>query len=287
MADTAIDPRIVRLSIEIDGQFHVFEGLDIQARGRKTANAKENSCDVRVSNLTKTVRDYLLTATSPFIANKRTPKRMILEAGRVSTGVTRIFYGDITSSEITQPPDIGLTLRSKTGAYKKGFVVARNGRELQPLSAIAAAVAKDMGTSLTFEADDIQIANFSYSGAVGGQVDVLGTAGAVDAYVDDQTLVVKNRGVGLQNRVRLLSMATGMIGIPEFTERGLRVTMLLDAETTLGGTIRVESELNPAANGDYVVYALEFDIASRSTPFYYIAEARRAGQVVRKGRGRR
>lgn len=286
MAETAIVQRVIRLSIEIDGRLHVFDDLDIRARGRKSANAKENSCEVVVSNLTKANRDYLLTATSPFIANKRTPKRMIVEAGRAGGGLSRLFYGDITSSEISQPPDIGLTLRSKTGAYKKGFVVARNGRDLQPLSAIAAGVAADMGTSLTFEADDFQIANFSFSGAVGDQVDVLAAAG-VDAYVDDQTLVVKNIGEGLRNRVRILNKHTGMIGVPEFTERGLRVRSLIDAETVLGGTIEVESEINPAANGRYVSYQIEFDIASREEAFYYITEARRAGQVVRNKRGGR
>lgn len=282
----AIDPRIVRLSVEIDGKFEVFEGFDIFARGRKTANAQENTCEVRISNLTKHVRDYILTTTSPFIGNRRAPKRMIVEAGRQTTGLTRLFYGDITSSQISQPPDIGLTLRFQTGAHKKGQIVARSGLPSQNLSDISRAVAADLGTSLTFEADDRAIANYAYSGAVTGQVGAIGDAGGVDAFIDDTVLVVKNKGSALKNRVRVLNKHTGMIGVPEFTERGLKVKMLIDAGVVIGGAMSVESELNPATDGTYSIYALDFEVATREEPFYFIAEGVRAGQIFKPGRGR-
>ncbi len=66
-----------------------------------------------------------------------------------------------------------------------------------------------------------------------------------------------------------------MIGIPEFTEQGIKVKMLLDNQTKLGGGLRITSSIYPAVNGDYVIYKLGFDIATRDTPFYYIAEAAR------------
>lgn len=283
----AIEQRLVKLSVEIEGQLTVFQDFDIKARGHKTANPQENTCDVTISNLNKHDRDYILTATSPFIANRRSPKRMIVEAGRASTGLTRLFVGDITSSQISQPPDIGLTLRFQTGAHKKGIVVGRSGRASQSLSSIAGGVASDLGVALTFEADDMDVANYSFSGPVLGQVDALNDAGHVDAYLDDTVLVVKNKGAPLKNRVRVLNKDTGLIGIPEFTERGLKTKMLIDATTVLGGSIDVTSSLNPAVNGSYTVYSLDFDIATREQPFYFIAEGRRAGQVVRNKRGRR
>ena len=43
------------------------------------------------------MRNYILTETSPFNKNK-TPKKLIIEAGRVSTGTARLFVGDITAS---------------------------------------------------------------------------------------------------------------------------------------------------------------------------------------------
>ncbi len=66
-----------------------------------------------------------------------------------------------------------------------------------------------------------------------------------------------------------------MIGIPEFTEQGIKVKFLLDNRTTLGGGIQIESKIYPATNGNYVIYKLGFEITNRDKPFYWIAEATR------------
>ena len=54
-----------------------------------------------------------------------------------------------------------------------------------------------------------------------------------------------------------------------------KVKMLLDNQTRLGGGLRITSNIYPAVNGEYVIYKLGFQISSRDTPFYYIAEAAR------------
>lgn len=273
MAD--IDKRILRVSIEINGQFEVFdERFDIVATGKKTTNNLQNDCTVTIANLTKEKRNYLLTETSPFNLNK-TPKRLIVEAGRQSFGVTRLFYGEITSANPSQPPDITLVLKAQTGSFAKGNIVARSGTAQQSLRSLAGQIAGDLGVALDFQATDRQVANYAFTGAALRQVDTLQALGGLDCYLDDQTLVVKNRGVPLTNRVRLVNQDTGMIGIPEVTEQGIKVEYLLDTTTAIGGTLEVESKLNPAVNGRYSIYGLDFNVASRSQPFYYRAEGKR------------
>jgi len=100
--------------------------------------------------------------------------------------------------------------------------------------------------------------------------------GRVNAYVDDKELVVKEFNAPLEKRTRIVNIDTGMVGIPEFTEQGIKVKMLFDNQTVLGGALEVTSRLNPAVNGTYTVFKLGFELASRDTPFYYIAEATRA-----------
>lgn len=270
-----LDPRIVRISLEIDGKFQVYEGLDVRARGQKTANPLQNTCEVDISNLSAQTRNYLLTETSPFNKNAK-PKRMIVEAGRKSYGVTRLFYGEITSSIPSQPPDIGLNLKSQTGAHAKTKVLARSGTALQSHKALAGQIAGDLGVSLDYQAEDKQIANYAFAGSALRQVDALAAAGDVDAFVDDETLVIKPRGKPLVGRVRKLSLDSGMIGIPEVTEKGIKVRMLLDNTTVIGGALEVTSKLNPSLNGQYTIYGLDFEIASRDTPFYFIASCERA-----------
>lgn len=270
-----IDNRILRVGIEVSGQMFWYEGLDIRATGTKGASAKQNEFEVTVSNLSRDVRNYILTETSPFNKN-RTPKRLIVEAGRVSSGATRVFFGDITKSSPTQPPDIGLSMTAQTGAFKKGELVARSGLAREPLSSIAARVASDLDAKLTFEATDKNIANWSFSGAALRQIDALAQAGNVDAYLDDQSLVVKNRDDALKNRVKIIDATSGMIGIPEATERGVSVECLFDSQADLGGAISLTSELNPSLNGNYTIYEIRYNLASRAQPWYMTIEAMRA-----------
>ena len=205
----------------------------------------------------------------------RTPKTVTVEAGRVSYGTSLIYSGNIVSASVTQPPDIGVTLKCLTGNFLKGNILARNQSGQATLSQISKQIAQDANTQLNFQATDRNIANYSYGGASLKQVEVLGAMGGINVFIDDNTLVVKNAFVPLTNVLTILSADTGMIGIPEFTEQGIKVKFLLDNRTRLGGTLRINSTIYPAVNGDYVIYKLGFQITSRDVPFYYIAEAAR------------
>ena len=159
---TTVDQRILRVGVEVDGQILWYEGLRITAKGSRAVTDTQNTVNAEISNLSRDVRNYLLTETSPFNAN-RTPKRLYVEAGRVSTGVAQVFVGDIVSASPTQPPDIGLKLKAQTGAFKKGALVARSGQAKDKLSVIAQQVADDLENDLIFEADDRFIANWTFS----------------------------------------------------------------------------------------------------------------------------
>jgi hypothetical protein len=269
-----IDQRIVKVSVEIGVRTHTYQDLYISARGMKYANALQNECEITILNLNKQTRDYLLTETSPFNTNY-VPKTITLEAGRQSYGTFRVYVGNVVAASVSQPPDIGITLKCLTGNFQKGNIIARNQPSQVSLSQVAKQVAKDLGTYLTFQAADKSISNFSFAGAALKQVEHLAFSGGVNVFIDDNTLVVKDQNVPLNNIVTVVNQNTGMVGIPELTEQGIRVVFLLDNRTVLGGTLRVSSVLNPAVNGDYVVYKLGFDIANRNDPFYYIAEAAR------------
>lgn len=269
-----LDPRLLRIGVEIGGQLKTYVGLAATASGTKFANANQNECEVKISNLDEATRNYLLTEASPFNRNKRR-KLLTVEAGRVSTGYALVFVGDITNVVGGQPPDITLTIKAATSDYSKGVILARSQPGVTPLRNIAARVAQDLSLSLIFEATPRQIANYSYTGSAAKQVEQLGVMGRVNAFIDDRSLVVKDFNAPLANRIRDLNMDTGMIGVPEFTEQGIKVKMLFDNQTTLGGGLRITSKINPAANGVYTVYKLGFELASRDTPFYYIAECAR------------
>lgn len=269
-----LDPRIVRVGIEVNGQLRTYDGLAVVATGCKYANANQNECEVKITNLARQTRDYLVTEASPFNKNKAR-KRLIVEAGRQSYGTSTVYVGDIASVTVTQPPDITVCIKAATGSYSKGNVVQRSQPGVCSLRQIAGQVADDLGLSLNFQCQDKHVANYSFTGGALRQVDQLGACGHVNAYVDDGSLIIKDYGKPLAGSLRILNLETGLVGIPEFTERGVKVKMLYDNQTRCGSGLQVRSELNPAANGTYTVYKLGFELASRDTPFYLIAEAQR------------
>jgi len=278
-----VDPRRIRIGIEVSGQINWYErdpvtgrSLNIKVSGTKFANPLQNECTATISGLSTRTRDYILTETSPFNSN-RTPKRLIVEAGRISTGVFRLFIGDINSAEPSSPPDVNVVLKAKTQSAQAGNIVAVSGQALAKLSAVSQRVAQEIGLGLDFQALDKNISNFSFTGAALKMVDLLQQAGNVRAFIDDESLIVKDYGKALTNRIKILNIDSGLVGIPKPTEKGADLTWLIDSESLLGGMVRLESKFNKPMNGDYVIDQLKFDIASHDDPFFYTGICSRYG----------
>lgn len=270
MAD--VDLRLVSVVIEVNGQLTRYsQPLNISATGTRYGNANQNEAEIKISNLKQQTRDFILTETSPFNPNK-TPKKIYLYAGRQSTGESLIFFGNVVRAAQSQPSDITLSLKCLSENYEKGNVIANTFPYNSQLSEISQKVATDIGASLNFQATEKTIANFNFSGGALDQVRKLAEMGEIDAYVDNGVLVVKDSRIPLSNITTIVNKNTGMIGQPEITEQGIKVKFLIDGQTTVGGSLQLTSELNPAVNGTYVVYKLGFEINSREEPFYWIAE---------------
>lgn len=272
----AVDLRRIRIGIEVLGRINWYEdqNMNVRATGTKFANPLQNDCSVTISGLSMQTRDFILTETSPFNSN-RTPKRLIVEAGRVSIGVFRLFVGDIISASPGSPPDVTLTIKAKTSNSQSGNIVSVEGGAMQKLSAIADRVAREIGVALDFIATDKNISNFSYSGAASKMVDLLQQSGGVRAFIDDEILIVKDYGRAHIGRIKILNQESGMVGVPKPTESGLEVTYMVDSESLLGGMIRIDSRMFKSVNGDYVVDQLKFDVSTHDDAFFYTAACSR------------
>lgn len=268
-----LDLRVIRIGVEVLGrvQFYDDPRMNIAVSGTKYANPLQNEATATIKGLSRSTRDYLLTETSPFNDN-RTPKRLVIYVGRVSTGAFRMFVGDIISAEAGSPPDLNLTLKAKTQNAQAGNVISTSGGPSTRLSALAAKVAQDIGVTLDFQAQDKNIANYAHTGSALRQVQRLQEAGGVSAFIDDDLLVVKDAGQALAGRIQILNKDTGMVGIPKLTEKGLTVQFLIGPETVLGGALRVESKINKAVNGDWVINQLAYDAQTHGDPFFYTAQ---------------
>jgi hypothetical protein len=286
--ENEFDPRVVSISIEAGPEIYTYKteskvgaagqvlssnGLYMTATGTKFANSLQNECTIVIANLKQSTCNLILTEASPMNPN-RVPKRVIVNAGRNSSGLALLYSGEILAATISQPPDRMLTIRCLTMNFGKGDIIINESPGSILLSTLSKQVADSLKISLNFQAKDRQISSYSYTGSATKQVDRINSMGNVSAYVDNNVLVVKDYAAVIKNQqIRLVSSEFGLIGIPELNEFGVKFTMFLDNHTTLGSLIRLKSKLNPAANGDYLVYKLSFSISTRDKPFYWIVEA--------------
>jgi hypothetical protein len=270
-----MDERIVSLSIEVNGKLKTYTNLCITAVGVKYMNPIQDQAEITIYNLDKATQDYLLTETSPYNFN-RTPKTVILQAGRKSYGSSVIYRGNIIYCGVTQPPDIGVSLRCLTGNFYKNFIISRTQPGTATLEQLSTDLAQSVNAQLSFEATNKNIASYAYSGSRVQEIENLAALGQLDVFLDGNILVVKDAGSPRRGGARTVSAKTGMIGIPEFTERGVRVKFFIDNKTLIGGALYLDSEIYPAVNGGpYIIYQLGFQVCNRLPPFYYIADCQR------------
>lgn len=266
---SAFDQRIVKAGIELTpGNITQFEGISIYATGRKFGSALQNQCNLTLYNLSADQQNYVLTQSSP-LKIPRTPVNVTLDVGRESYGTFRLFEGYVIGANVTQPPDIGITLQSLTNNYATGTIIANNQPAISLLSQICKTIASSMSLSLLFKATDRQINNWSFAGSAQHQIDKLNQVGAITAFIDNTTLVVLNNSQYRSDNAVIISASTGMVGVPQVTDYGVIVKTMVNNEIELGSAVTIESAINPAANGTYRVIQINFDIASRDTPFWY------------------
>jgi len=266
-----LDPRLLRTTIIIGNERRVYKNLAMTVSGQKYANPNQGECQISIANLNKEVRDQILTQSSPFNTDP-SPKTVTIEAGRESTGYSLLYSGNIFRADSTQPPDQITMIRALSGQFQKGSIIARSQDPLTNLSTICSQVAIDIGVGIRFEATDKKVANYTFSGSVIGQVEYLEDLADIDVYIDNNELIVKNRSEPLSGSVRVIR-PQDIVGKPQITEQGLKITFLFDTQTRLGGMIDVTSEQYPAVNGRYTIYRLGFDLANRDTNWYFTAEA--------------
>ncbi len=270
---SSFDKRIIRVGIQIENDFQFFEGLDIRCVGQKVAGPESNICTIRISNLTRSQKNFILRTATPMVISsnpQRAPILVTLDVGRESIEPFRLFEGTCWASDVTMPPDIGITLMSTTNNFAASFMDPINYGALAQLEDISLLIASQYGLTLNFTASPKQIANFNYTGGLQSALNKLALCGTVRVHLDNKILSVYDKG-DTRGGVTpfVLNVQNSMVGIPEATQSGVRARMLIRPEPQIGGPITIQSQVNPSVNGDYYISTMNFNITSRDDPFWY------------------
>lgn len=269
-----MNKRLIRVSVQVGGQMVIYsssDGMNISVSGTKYASPTKNECSITLMNIKEDTRNQLLTNKSGIVT---------VEVGREDSGYFMLFQGDIVEVISSSPPDVALTIHANTAANASYKVVSKAYTPSAMLSTIAQGVAADMGLVLDFQAKDKKITNFYHNGPMSSQIQKLEETGGITVYVDDGKLMVQDSKAALKGRIKILNMDSGMVGIPSITTdgqgtSGVEVAYVIDGESVLGGLLRIESKMNPAANSDYQIVQLGFQASSHGDDFYYAVQGTR------------
>lgn len=267
--------RLLRVSVTVNDELYIFEDYAITVQGAKYGSATQNETVIKICNLPKDIRNFITTEASPRtrVKNKKRQK-ILIEAGRIDTGYSEVFAGDIVSATAGQPPDIWTTFRAITGYFNKTQYVTTQSPQNTTLKKISQEVADSMGLMLEFTISDRVIENYGYSGSKSRQIEKLASLSESDVFVDDDRLVVKPIAKPATGNVFDMSVDNGMIGVPEITDFGVKVEAYYDGRVKVGDKMNLKSLINPAADGSYIVYKADYNLTNRDKPFNMTIEAR-------------
>jgi len=273
-----IDPRILRIVITFDdGSYsEEFSALEISVTGEKYTVPTLNKCSIRITNLKKETRDNILTEVTPFKSLGNLKRQTVaVFAGRETVGDKLIYFGDIIYVKMSQPPDVVTEIIAMTAGFQRNEIYSIDAGEKAQASKIADALAQKMGVTLQFDATDKTVTNHSGTMATYKHLEELQRLGDYDVYIDDDTLVVKDKYSPASGGMHIISKETGMIGIPQFSIAGASVTVLMDESIRPGQAVQIVSELYPQTAATYTIYRLRFHLTNRDQPFYYFLDCAR------------
>ncbi len=280
---TSMKNRVLRVSVQIGNDFKVFTDQKMTVKGIKTTTPRADTCEITIAGLSRTtlntLTDYLYDSTTTLQAR--------VEIGREGGKLSELYLGDVhnNNSEVAVGEsaatfnDNSITLFCGTGAAKKQSLKSISLPKKTSLKDIAAEVAGGLGSLLDFSATDSKEDGFVHNGDAFGAIDKIAKKPEIEAYLDGNTLVVKNKRVPLAGRLIVLNKDSGMIGVPKRLksekpkQAKIQVQWLVDEIPSVGWGLQIQSERVQSANGVWIISKLQFDLANRDKPWYFTAEA--------------
>lgn len=260
-------------------QLKRLDGVALKGRVSRKAGSTQADARLSVANLTQQDVDFLTTYTSPYVRPK-VKKLINIYAGYQNTGWGRIFSGDIIKAIPSDLPDTWLNIEAQSLFYENRIPISYGVSGISNKE-LAQSIANNLGLSFEWQATSKKTIDvFNFTGSKTGLIKEFNRLEDVTMFEDNGIIKVVDKITkppADKNSVPLISKDTGMIGIPEPDQYGVKLKCLLNPTYYCGKWIRVESVKLPGVNGFYQIYTIDFDFASREQQFYCNIYAKASG----------
>lgn len=240
---------------------YVFENCAIHARIEKTGGSEFAKASVDIFGLTIETMGKLTTLSfNPF---KNDWNYIEILAGEQGTTLQSIFKGEITLAYADLNNGKVLKIQAHTGAYP--VLMPDPPRSVvgeQSASSLIESLAKQANFSFSNEGVTAVVNDMTLSGDPVTKMRSIATQVGAELLIDDDTVVLLPSGGARkpQGGIPVVSVDTGMIGYPTFTNTGLNVSTFFRPDLRLAAMVRVESII-PGATGNWRIVRLSHDLS--------------------------
>lgn len=102
----------------------------------------------------------------------------------------------------------------------------------------------------------------------------------VDSGTNPPTLAIWPRNQTRAGTTPLISPATGLVGYPKFRDQGMSFRCLFNPALKLGGSIKMQSSIQPASGLWYIVGPLVYNLSAQMPQGPWFCDAHCAKQLV-------
>jgi len=239
--------------------------LRITAAITQSGGQSQGEADINIFGMTVSVMNKLSTlGLSPRTIG---PNFVTLLAGDTETQPSVVFQGAISDAyfDASAMPDVAFRVSAQSGAFTPfSPCPPRSYPEPVSIDAVMGSIAKIMGLTLENKGVTGTIPPTYLYGSSKTQAYAAATAGNFNINFDTPTkMIIFPKGKPATDKIIILSKKTGMVGYPAYVSKGIQVRTIFNPEISYGSTIKIESELLTAANGNWIVFHLAHDLESR------------------------
>lgn len=279
-----ISKKVLELTITLgSGEFGENVGDTVTLSGfRMSADAinpggdSMGRCQIRVFGLRADVMNKLTTIGSVNTAIKAKNK-VLLVGGDDVGGMHFVFSGTILDAwaDYNSAPDVAFNILAFAGldaavkpvgatSYKGGTDVSDILRDI---------AVNEMGLAFENNGVDVKLSSPYLSGTALTKVRAVAQAAGISWTIDRGVLSVWPQSGARQGTPPVVSSATGMVGYPSLSSKGMTVKMLFNPNVKLGGDIEVQSTI-PMACGKWRVFNLAHNLSTETPdgPWFTTAE---------------
>lgn len=258
-----------------------IEGHRISAKITKAGGPSMGTLEMQVFGMSLSQMNKLSTlGLMPTLVRRNV---VTVEAGD-SDGVGTVFIGTITNAwaDFKSAPEVAFYVEAHTGLLESVKAVAPSSfTGPTDVGVIMSSLATTMGLAFENSGVSVKLSNPYFPGSARDQTRACAEAANIEWIIDNGKLAIWPKGGARGGAVPLLSPATGLVGYPSYTSKGVILSCEFNPNVGYGGKIQVESSLTPA-KGEWIVFALNHDLAANmpNGPWFSEIQAARPGLLV-------